>query len=438
MTDIPMADAQISDIQLLEQFRKTGSHHAFALLMDRHLGWVYASARRRVRDEHLAHDVAQAVFLLLAQRAAHLRDLNRLGPWLLQTTTYASNHAIREEVRRRKREQRFACQRPEATSPERSVGLATDLVCVEAAVEKLNQSDRALILLRFYQGLSLAEVGTQLGISHDAARKRVDRVVQRLRERVTREGPTVNSVGSVLAAITAGGALPGIPLQTLTSIKGASSRAVSISKGVTHMLLRNKIKQAAVFASLSLLLGGGIVLAFHGPGGDEGAPPVTPPSATVIPAAAHRAVSNNRGAVIVSEDGTKLTGYSELTGKWAQLEGKDFSPERITAGGSILVYCDNERCCAFSPTLGTWSTLDLPKAADPKQPYLPSVTDKLAAVAVPGIVYAYAETTGKWEPLPVPGNSPAIVTINANLVTVEADGKLYFCDSTTGKWTPGF
>jgi DNA-directed RNA polymerase specialized sigma24 family protein len=54
----------MTDAQLLQQYLATGSQPAFARLVERHIGWVAAVARRRVRDAHLADDVTQAVFVL--------------------------------------------------------------------------------------------------------------------------------------------------------------------------------------------------------------------------------------------------------------------------------------------------------------------------------------------------------------------------------------
>ena len=52
---------------------------------------------------------------------------------------------------------------------------------VDAALRKLRERDREAVVLRFMRGLPLAEVGAELGISEEAARKRVDRAVEKLR-----------------------------------------------------------------------------------------------------------------------------------------------------------------------------------------------------------------------------------------------------------------
>ena len=85
----------MTDAQLLEQFVATASQPAFAALVERHIGWVSAVARRRVRDPHMADDVTQAVFILLAQKAKSLTRETVLSAWLFQATRYASMAALR-------------------------------------------------------------------------------------------------------------------------------------------------------------------------------------------------------------------------------------------------------------------------------------------------------------------------------------------------------
>src|SRR5580704_3098813 len=103
----------ITDVELLNQHRN-GSESAFADLVGRHLGWVYGLARRRLRDAHLADDVAQAVFILLHRKAPEFAADGAMIRWLYRTAWYASESAARSERRRVGREMNYASQRPEA------------------------------------------------------------------------------------------------------------------------------------------------------------------------------------------------------------------------------------------------------------------------------------------------------------------------------------
>ena len=84
------------DSILLDRFA-SGSEEAFAQLVRRHADWVLAVARRRVRDPHLAEDVAQAAFIVLARKAHALSTGGgaALPAWLFHVTRLTASRALR-------------------------------------------------------------------------------------------------------------------------------------------------------------------------------------------------------------------------------------------------------------------------------------------------------------------------------------------------------
>src|SRR5690242_17782956 len=100
--------APMDDTTLLKQYVETGSPQAFRQIVQRHMGLVYATALRQVRDKHMAEDVCQAVFIVLARKAHTLSHERVLAAWLMNTAKFASRDAIKAQSRRRKYEMRAA------------------------------------------------------------------------------------------------------------------------------------------------------------------------------------------------------------------------------------------------------------------------------------------------------------------------------------------
>src|SRR5438270_10688385 len=95
----------MNDWQLLENYSRRGSEAAFKELVERYMNLVYSAAMRRVGESELAKEISQTVFILLARKAATLRETVILSAWLFRTTRFVAAHAIRTMSRRQKREQ---------------------------------------------------------------------------------------------------------------------------------------------------------------------------------------------------------------------------------------------------------------------------------------------------------------------------------------------
>src|SRR2546425_4130401 len=185
----------LNDQQLLEQYAREGSEEAFAGLVDRHLDLVYSAALRQGRSPQLAEEVAQSVFTDLARNADSFAANTVLPAWLYQVTRRTAIDAVRREARRQLREQI-------ATEMNAVNATATDWTHIEPildeAMHALEDTDRTAVLLRYFENKSLREVGDTLGISEDAAQKRVSRAVDRLRESFSERGVTVGVTGLVV------------------------------------------------------------------------------------------------------------------------------------------------------------------------------------------------------------------------------------------------
>jgi RNA polymerase sigma factor (sigma-70 family) len=246
------------DMELVRQYAAHQSESAFAALVSRHANLVYSTALRQVRDPQMAEEISQAVFIILARKADTLTPETILPGWLYRTACYTANSARKLEYRRQQREQEAYMQ---STLQEAHTDAAWKQMSplLEEAMLRLGQTDRDALVLRFFEGRNLHEVGTALGASEAAAKKRVNRAVEKLRAFFTRRG-IVLSAAVLTAAISANSvqAAPVALAKTITAAamtKGvaASGSTLTLIKGALKIMAWTKMKTAVV-VSVSVLL----------------------------------------------------------------------------------------------------------------------------------------------------------------------------------------
>lgn len=206
------------DRQLLEQYAH-GSREALDVLVRRYVDLVYSAALRQVRDRHLAEDITQAVFLILAKKAGSIREGAAAGGWLLAVTRRTAVNAMHK--RRVDRRHDEAVARPEWVEAQASAEWEQIAPVLDEALAGLGRADRDAIVLRVLENKSLAQMGAVLGISEFGASKRLTRALERLRKVLVGRGVSVPGAG--LAALLAVEAVKPAPAAVVAGAVTAAS-----------------------------------------------------------------------------------------------------------------------------------------------------------------------------------------------------------------------
>jgi RNA polymerase sigma factor (sigma-70 family) len=256
----------MNDWALLHEYIERRSESAFEMLVRRHIDMVYSVALRQLRDAHLAEDVTQAVFILLARKAPRLSSSVVIAGWLHRTAWLVARRAWRDEARRQRREREVADMNDTVSTDELWARLAPQL---DGALGQIDDADRNVIVLRFLEQRSFRDVAEALGVSEEAAKKRSARALEKLRVVMVRRGIAASIVG--LTAATGAHALQAAPAALLgTSAAAGISRGASATSTaaalVTATLRQMLLRRAAWAGALGLiaLLLSGTWRQFHG------------------------------------------------------------------------------------------------------------------------------------------------------------------------------
>jgi len=251
-----------SDLDLLGQYARKNLQDAFTEIVRRHVDLVYSAAVRQVRSAQLAEEIAQSVFTDLARNAGKLSNATGGSPvltaWLYQVTRRTAIDVVRRESRRQLREQIAS----EMNAMNATANEWTHIEpLLDEAMHELDETDRAAVLLRYFENKSLREVGQSLGTSDDAAQKRVSRAVDRLREFFSKRNVTVGAGGLVvLISANAVQAAPAGLVATISTAAVLAGTAVHTSTVIaaTKAITMTTLQKTLIVAALTAAVGTGI------------------------------------------------------------------------------------------------------------------------------------------------------------------------------------
>src|SRR5437764_7387716 len=244
---------------LLAQFKESRSEEAFRQLVRRYTNLFYSVAKRRIADASLAQEVTQLVFIRLAKAAPKLRGDAELAAWLHRTTVNASIDLWRSESRRRAREEQAVAMQANPAEDQIWTELAPHL---DEALDELTDADRQAILLRFFDEKSMRELGALFGVSEDAAKMRVSRAIDRLRQELSTRGIACGAVA--LATVMTDRAVEAAPAAFAAALATFSfpiSASLSSGSGILAALAQvSRAKLAAGIGGIIVIGAASLVL----------------------------------------------------------------------------------------------------------------------------------------------------------------------------------
>jgi RNA polymerase sigma factor (sigma-70 family) len=283
---------------LLERFVGTGDTEAFGEIIRRYAGLVYGTCMRVLADADKAADATQETFFQLMKRAGKVRG--SLAGWLHRVATGTAVDLVRKDSARRQRERVYLDDRSGEDSTWREASSYVD-----EALTQLDDNTRTLLVCHFLEGVPMAEIARQRGVSRPTISREVESALTRLRAQLQRQGvlATAATLATLLSESTAQSA-PAALLQQLgkMTMLGAQAGTTAASAASLPSALAGGLAAAVnvkfvVVAAVVIVGAGLITYTISSSGPLEDAPPAVQPSRQGRPASSRATVPSERPAV---------------------------------------------------------------------------------------------------------------------------------------------
>lgn len=177
MTAAAMPADVPSDEELMRRFRGSLEEAPLHEIVRRYRGPGVALAEGRLGNRAAAEDAVQESFIRVVRERERYDASRPFAPWFFAILRNVCTDQQRKDARYRERLAELEAEGPRPAPSAR----AGDVLEAMAA---LSHGEREVLALRLLDGLPFREIAERLGCSEDAAKKRAQRALRALRERV--------------------------------------------------------------------------------------------------------------------------------------------------------------------------------------------------------------------------------------------------------------
>jgi RNA polymerase sigma factor (sigma-70 family) len=262
--------AGMTDSALLQRFldrRDPASEAAFEALVLRHGPMVMATCRRVLRNETDAADAFQATFLILAHKAATIRQPSTLSTWLHRVARQTGYRAKLRSQNRKLREQAVVSSTEHLIEAQfHDVDRHELQSILDEELDQLPETFRAPLVLCYLDGLTHDEAASSLGCPVGTIRSRLSRGRDRLRARLTRRGFSPSDFASIVIALPPVSAVLVTTTVSTASLMGGGTLAslsklavpvLTLVQGVLRVMFFQNVSKAALSLAVITILGMG-------------------------------------------------------------------------------------------------------------------------------------------------------------------------------------
>jgi len=178
-----------NEIQIIKQCLD-GDMDALAVLSKHYLPKVYRRVWFSIPSKD-AEDVTQEVFITLVQKISSFKMKSKFSTWLFSITQNKIADYYRKNknaLRNLQLDDKSIEQRLLKSETNITIEKINDVIMLRTAMSQISSRYREILILRYYEGLSIREISSRLNLSYEAAKSLYRRAIASLRNFLREEG----------------------------------------------------------------------------------------------------------------------------------------------------------------------------------------------------------------------------------------------------------